>query len=251
MADPVNEAVPAAQTTDQSDASRREIGFEVRRQLLAGLSDGRVGEAIVRLSKGVSGIELDQILPDSVTRAIAADLRADQGWRMETWAFGGGSDVQAIDVNEFETMAPKARFSKNECLRKPAKDAYSLRGFLSGIVSSEASVLLSSAFGERVQFKSADVARYRRGDYLRRHCDTFDGRRFGLVWFFSDGWQSRDGGELVIEGPAGDSIVIRPRAGTVAALLFRSEYYHHVSAVRSSEWIRYSVATHFAAYGKP
>jgi len=113
-------------------------------------------------------------------------------------------------------------------------------------VSDEVRLALSGAFGQNIRFKSVDIARYAKDDYLRRHSDTFDDRRFGFVWFFSAGWSPGDGGELVIENEEGAALVVAPQQGNLAILTFRPGSFHQVAVIRSEHWTRYSIATHFA-----
>ncbi|TLF69214.1 2OG-Fe(II) oxygenase [Nocardia asteroides NBRC 15531] len=86
---------------------------------------------------------------------------------------------------------------------------------------------------------------YRAGHYLRRHSDTYEDRVFGLVFFISDSWQHRDGGQLVVEYPDGRVDVLDPEPATVVALPIAPGYWHMVAEVSDTDWVRHSVAAHF------
>lgn len=87
------------------------------------------------------------------------------------------------------------------------------------------------------------LARYRVGDFYRKHVDAFRGeanRVVSLVTYLNDGWQTADGGELVLYTEAGEVSVL-PAARTV--VLFLSEEMPH--EVRPANRERLSVAGWF------
>lgn len=225
----------------------RELGHSVRAETLDALTSSLFGDVLRQLQSGKAGLTTSSVLSAATANAILRDLEADAGWTEEHWILKPGGDVAPASRDEFESVDPVRRFSHNDCLRKPAHTSWALRGFLSALVSDEARVALSSAFGQPVRFRSADMARYTCGHYLRRHSDDFESRRFGFVWFFSPDWQLGAGGELLIESEAGDALVVPPLMASVAALAFRPSCHHQVARVKSSLWARYSVATHFAS----
>lgn len=228
----------------------RRLGLAARAEALAALTGFKIVETVRTLGCGAAGLAVEDVLSPATTSVVLADLECDGGWSEECWVLEANGDVRPVPAAEFEVAPLDCRFSRSDCLRKPAGDAYGLRGLLSAIVSNEARESLSRAFGEEVRFRSADIARYRAGHYLRRHSDTFGERRFGIVWFLSPGWSCGNGGELVIEGPAGDATVVFPRQGAIGALAIRPNCFHLVSRIRATDWVRYSIATHFGAVGK-
>lgn len=223
----------------------RQIGLRVRNEAISALTSAAISNALRSLSAGISGLAVENVLSPATANAVLRDLEGDTGWSEELWLLNG-TEVQPVSNLDFESAQPNARFSKNECLRKPAPHAWSLRGFLSAIVSNEVRESFSRAFGENVEFRSVDIARYRTGDYLRRHADNFEARRFGFVFFLSSGWLNGAGGELVIESPTGEAIVVYPLQGSIAILSFRQNCFHQVARISKSEWVRYSIAFHFS-----
>lgn len=245
----MSEVLPEADhPEDAADAAnRRRLGLAVRADVIRALTSAKLSATLHALSCGVAGLAVGDVLSCEVASAVLADLERETGWSEECWILDENADVKPVMISDFETAPPTRRFSRNECLRKPAAHAYSLRGFLSAIVSNEVRAGLSSAFGENVRFRSADMARYRIGHYLRRHSDAFESRRFGIVWFFSPGWSPSMGGELVIESPAGEVTVITPTQRSIGVLAIRPDCFHQVARVCAVEWVRYSIASHFCA----
>lgn len=222
-------------------------GIAVRAEVISALTSIRISEALHSLSSGMAAIALENVISLDVANAVLGDLEQDQGWSEECWILTENANVSIVPVSDFEIVSPALRFSRNECLRKPKAQAWNLRGLLSAIISDEAREFLSEAFGERVKFRSADIARYHTGNYLRRHSDIFEHRRFGLVWFLSSGWSLGMGGELIVESPAGEATVIHPVQRTVGILAIRPDCFHQVARTSTSSWVRYSIATHFSA----
>lgn len=225
----------------------RSRGLGVREEVLALLTGPIVAGVLQKLSQGAAIVNAEEVLTAQTCAWVLQDLCRDGGWRREFWRLDQHDDAQLVSQEGFDDVPADHRFSNNECLRVPARHSWCLRGLLSAVVSEEVRVSLSAAFGCNVRFRSADIARYTLGDYLRRHADTFENRRFGFVWFFSEGWQPGYGGELIVEGDDGAAKVIAPQKGMLVALAFRPSYFHKVAAVSSSRWARYSIATHFHA----
>lgn len=83
------------------------------------------------------------------------------------------------------------------------------------------------------------MAHYPAGTRYQRHRDRFahnPHRILSLVMYLNEGWQTSDGGELVIVDDAGCEYTIQPVAGRLA--LFRSELEHEVLLTHTS---RYSI----------
>lgn len=227
--------------------TERHHGYQARDDALAMLTTPAQLDHIATLATGaVDALRATACLQPRTCRHVLADLTRDPGWQREYWRFTNGDQVAPTSAEDFSSAAPVQRFSQNDCLRRPTSNTWALRGFLSAITSAQVEQAFSHAYGRAVRFKSADMARYRRGDYLRRHADLFDGRCFGLVWILGSGWRPGYGGELVTEAETGAAQVIAPTQGTVALLGFGPDRYHHVAQVQVDGWERYSVATHFA-----
>ncbi len=222
-------------------------GLAVRASAIGALTGSAISETIRCLGSGVAGLSVPGILTNETADAILSDLNQETDWSEECWLLDENTDVHRVSIAEFEAAPPNFRFSRNDCLRKPSSHSHNLRGFLSALVSDETREFLSSAFGEKVKFRSADIARYRNGHYLRRHSDTFEDRRFGFVWYFCSGWEPGMGGELIIESPAGVATVVHPTQGSIGALAFRKDCYHQVAHVCTTNWVRLSIASHFCA----
>jgi 2OG-Fe(II) oxygenase superfamily len=229
----------------------RDLGLLTREIVLTLVSGPALLGGIGTLSDAVAGFSLTSALDSRIVAAICSDLSTDPGWSEEHWILTPDGGVIHVENSTFLATAPVGRFSKSDCLRHPAVTSWSLRGFLSAVVSQTTKDALSRALGFPLDFASAEIARYRHGHYLRRHSDTFEDRCLGLVWFFNDSWQSGDGGELIVESQSGESICITPEPGTVASILIRPGNYHQVALVRSNKWVRYSVAVHYKVSSKP
>lgn len=236
-------------TMNQSPISgtkeHRLLGLRIREEMLGLLTGKYIEDAISALRSGDAALELSGFMPSWLTEAVLSDMKADVAWSEEYWKLGESGDVLPVSKEVFKTCCLTQRFSWNECLRKPSTTAFCLRGFLSALTDRQAAAAFSMAYGEGIRFKSADIARYRSGHYLRRHADLFDDRRFGFVWFFGKDWALGHGGELAVESPSGEAIVISPQQGTVAVLQIKADYHHQVAVNRSDEWVRYSVASHY------
>ncbi|MGH7881630.1 MAG: 2OG-Fe(II) oxygenase [Candidatus Dormibacteraceae bacterium] len=227
-------------------------GLRVRQQMIDFLTSDLLESSIRELRNSCKpGLILKGALDPELVTLIRTDLLDDPGWKQEYWLLKGTDDVLLVDSPEFDSAPPHLRFSRNACLRKPAAMSFCLRGLLSGAVSTEGRTALSQAYGERLKFVSADIAKYAQGDYLRRHSDTFSNRRLGLVWFLGDTIPPQSGGELIVESLTGESLVVEPAGGSVAVFILRESYSHLVASVHSPTWTRYSVATHYSLDGKP
>lgn len=185
-------------------------------------------------------------LPTSINwKKINQDMAADDGWGEEAW-IQKGSDVSAVAPHEFHAHDPQLRFSLSEILRKPHAEAYGLRGFLAGLRSKPVAEAMQKATGiKNIQYKAAEIARYRPGHYLRRHDDVFDGRVFATVFFLHTSWKEPYGTYLVAEKPDGRSAVVSPLPGTYALMKLTNGHYHFVTQNTSTSWDRYSIAVHW------
>lgn len=228
--------------------TNEEMGVSVRRLAIKGLTGASNLRHVKALADGdassQSTLDIDQVSLD----AVRNDLLAEQNWVLESWILDDCQNVSSVDESEFYRADPTKRFSTNYCLRKPSSTAFALRGFLSALISKEVQKGFSDAFGEPVEFKSVDIARYKNGHYLRRHADNFEDRRFGLVFFFNEGWLQGDGGELVVENECGQGISMPPKQGSVGYIAFRKDCYHQVMQL-TGDWERLSVAVHYRSAG--
>lgn len=222
------------------------LGHAVREEVIRALSSPRVTEMLVTLRPERALVWWDELLSSTTISLVANDLMSDTGWRREAWVLDDQKEAHMVDEECFRNAAPNSRFSVNQCLRQPQPESLALRGLLSGVISKTTAAVLSGATGQVLKFCGADIARYGKGDYLRRHADDFGGRRLGFVWFFAPGWQSGDGGELVVEDISGRATVVQPIAGRVAALVLAQGTHHYVCEAANEHWTRYSVATHFS-----
>ena len=97
----------------------------------------------------------------------------------------------------------------------------------------------------------AHYARYRVGDFYKRHVDAFVGqsnRKLSVVFYLNDAWTEEDGGELwVYEDEMAEEPFERvlPKRGRLVAFL--SERFPH--EVRPSHKTRHSIAAWFRVNG--
>ncbi|MFC8194177.1 2OG-Fe(II) oxygenase [Streptomyces sp. NPDC060006] len=226
----------------------RDAAIAFRGTVIGLLTSGAVAQSLARLSPGNDAPATSlPLMPESVTGTLVAELRALTTWSTERWLLTPDDDVAPCSAEEFAAADPERRFSESGCLRDIPQSALAIRAFLSALKSTEVADALSGAFGEPVSFRSADIAKYEKGHYLRRHSDTFGDRRFGFVFFLSGGWAPGDGGELVVEAPSGVTLATRPEQGRVAMLRINPGYHHGVCQIQSPTWVRYSLAAHFGA----
>ncbi len=230
-------------------AYRRPAPEQVRETLVAALTAPAVLDGVASLAddEGVCAAQLP-LLPEGVTRPLVTELAAQPGWVTECWVRTPSSRARQVTPERFLAEPPARRTVNIDNLREPSWPPL-LRGVVAGLADMRVAAAFSAAYGEPLELRSQDVARYRRRQYLRRHSDTFERRRFGLVLFLSSGWQPGHGGELVVEPPSGESVVLAPVAGRLAMLRISPGWMHHVSPVRSASWVRYSVAAHYGLAG--
>lgn len=187
-------------------------------------------------------------LPASIDiSAIRADLETQTAWEEEFWTIDNDGDVSKVAAGAFFSSSPHQRFSRSDCLRRPTKNAFAIRGLISGLRSPEVSEAFTGTcgIGPQVMFKSADIARYRHGHYLRRHDDRHDGRKFGIIFFLHADWKKEFGTRLLAEKPDGRCTVVDPVPNSIAVMRLADNHYHQVEPNFSITWSRYSLAIHF------
>jgi len=172
-------------------------------------------------------------------------MRRDLNWETERWRLDEVGGVHLVTEAQFLALPQRERFSWSDSLRKPSPDAFALRGLLSALRTDAVLQRFGTVHGSPVQYRTADIARYRPGHYLRRHDDLYDGRVFGLVFFLHDAWPACAGTRLVAEKPDGRCAVVEPLPGTVAVMRLAGEHHHQVEPNHSEGWDRYSLAVHF------
>ncbi len=222
---------------------------QVRETLVHALTAPAVLDVVASLP-GEDGTCAAQVplLPAGVTTPLAEELSGADGWATECWVRTTSSRARQVTPEQFGLATPTHRTVNIDNLREPSWPPL-LRGVVAGLGDMRVAAAFSAAYGEPLELRSQDVARYRRRQYLRRHSDTFERRRFGIVLFLSRGWEPGRGGELVVEPPSGESVVLAPVGGHLALLRISPGYMHHVSPVRSRDWVRYSIAAHYGAVG--
>lgn len=91
---------------------------------------------------------------------------------------------------------------------------------------------------------------YQAGDFYRKHLDAFRGesnRVLSLVTYLNRGWQSDQGGELVLFKPDGEEELLMVQPGFATLVLFLSEEFPH--EVRPTNRDRFAVAGWFRVNG--
>ncbi|QWB24448.1 MULTISPECIES: 2OG-Fe(II) oxygenase [Streptomyces] len=236
----------SAQTASVMDHMSRDAAIAFHGKTIDLLTAAPAREALGLLRPGSDAPATSlPLMPPDMTHPLVSELAALPTWATEHWLLTPDDNVKPCGEDEFTEAPPERRFSRSGCLRDIPRDALGIRAFISALKSTDVADAFSEAFGERVSFRSADIAKYEAGHYLRRHSDTFDDRRFGLVFFLSPGWAAGDGGELVVEAPSGAALATQPEQGRVALLRINPGYHHSVCAIRSQSWVRYSIAVHF------
>jgi hypothetical protein len=227
-----------------------------RAELISFLIQDAVATAITSIvgPSGESVVALPPLPPPTVS-TLFGELSRQRQWISERWIQGKNGTVAQVSDERFAQADPGDRLASNDCIYDVPASAPHVRMFLSAVRSDEVCSHLSAAYGEPLQCQSTDVARLWRGQYLRRHSDNHQGRRFGMVFFLSPGWQDDYGGELIVEAPSGESVVMRPRQGHIALIRISAQHQHNVCVIRSPDWTRYSIAAHYAvastATGQP
>lgn len=236
----------SAQTTFVMDHMSRDVAIAFHSKTIDMLTAAPVTEALGQLRPGSEAPATSlPLMPADMTHPLVSELAALPTWATEHWLLTPDDNVKPCSAQEFTAAAPERRFSRSGCLRDIPQSALGIRAFISALKSPKVADAFSAAFGERVSFRSADIAKYEADHYLRRHSDTFDDRRFGLVFFLSPGWAAGDGGELVVEAPSGAALATQPEQGRVALLRINPGYHHSVCRICSQSWVRYSIAVHF------
>ncbi len=231
--------------------SSKESALAVREAVISLLTSEAALETVQSFSSGETTPRPRVIgcLPDDLRQVCHSEITQITTWSEERWALRSDNSVALVDKQEFEATPASLRFSYSDSLRTGVEPALAVRGLLSGIRSRDVADAFSHAYGDKIEYKSSDVARYRDGHYLRRHADTFADRVFGVLTFLSPDWSHSHGGELVVEAPDGSVDCIAPEPGTLAMLPIRPGFQHLVSRIRTSDWVRFSVASHFSKGG--
>lgn len=227
----------------------RQAGLELRDEVISFFAGDAFAGTLHRVLHDDS-LAATVRLPSTVdSTAVLSDMQRDAGWEEERWRLDATGAVDVVTEWEFAALPYRERFSWSDTLRKPDPRAYALRGLLSALRSDDVLRRFSAVHGRRVQYRTADIARYRPGHYLRRHDDLYDGRVFGLVFFLHDAWPTSAGTRLVAEKPDGRCAVVEPLPGTVAVMRLAGEHHHQVEPNLSTNWDRYSLAVHFGQAG--
>ncbi|WP_241604062.1 2OG-Fe(II) oxygenase [Rosenbergiella nectarea] len=201
--------------------------------------------AFDKIKSGVAAVPLNSILPSEIVSEIRKNLIQESEWKREFWSLDDDKNVGLVSEDSFLNSPEDRKFSNNESLRKISESSAALIGFLSVMRSKKVEEYFTEIYGENINFCTADIARYTKGQYLRRHSDLFQNRKFGIVSFFNEEWIEGNGNEFIIEGIGGDSYVIPPKPGTAVLLNISPGYQHQVAMSLSSNWARYSVANHY------
>jgi hypothetical protein len=75
---------------------------------------------------------------------------------------------------------------------------------------------------------------YKRGDFLRRHTDNDKRKRLAFVFYLSDGWEPRFGGELIMTGPGGSLTAIESRYNSLVLFDVTADSEHYVEQIKSA-----------------
>lgn len=201
--------------------------------------------AFEQIKDGIAAVPLHSILPENIVTEIRKNLLQESEWKREFWCLDDEENVQNVSEDFFITSPDERKFSNNETLRKLSESSTALIGFLSVLKSTKVENYFSSIYEKNIKFCTSDIARYTKGQYLRRHSDLFQNRRFGIVSFFNEDWIDGNGNEFIIEGLGGDSYVIPPKPGTAVLLNISPGFQHQVAIARKHNWTRYSIAAHY------
>ena len=224
----------------------REDALRIRRHIINQITAPPVLEAIGQFGRGRehrAGVIAR--IDDGMRADLTSELLGLHTWQEEHWILNEDESVSPATEIEFVATPGTQRFSNSDSLRAAPREAMATRALMSALKSSEVGSAFSAAYGSTITFRTADIARYRLGHYLRRHSDTYEDRVFGLVFFLADGWQQAYGGQLIVEYPDGRVHVIAPDPADVVVLPIAPGYWHMVSEVTGRSWERLSVAAHF------
>lgn len=225
--------------------STKESGKSIYLETINQIKSSSVKNKILNVKNGIAGEYLAKLLREKTYNSISQDLMSDSNWKIENWTIDEAQVVKPVSDEKFKLAEPHQLFSTNFCLRNPSKLAWRLRGFLAALTAKEVLEHFSELYNEKIRFISADITQYRKGHFLRRHQDEFDGRRFGMIWYFGKGWEHGFGGELFIEDGEGRFMTVSPNIGNVSILGFSENNWHGVAENKVDNWIRLSVAAHY------
>lgn len=191
------------------------------------------------------------VLTDVLTAADAAELlgilSGHDGWQREHVILNQADWTEQVDAEAFAATPAERRFNTNERLPLERVAGAVAADRLQGLMGSKL-VLdhLSKVTGQRVIGPIMEFARYRQGDFLAEHKDTFNARVIGLVLYLSDAeWQEDFGGCLGYHNETVDTFVTLPTFNTMSVFPFRTDCAHWVSPVSKPGVTRYSVALHY------
>jgi hypothetical protein len=184
---------------------------------------------------------------------LVAALQDYANWRREYQVRNPESRrVEMTSASSFERADQKARFSRFEAVHD--EDHHLIPGlmeFMASLSQGEVARYLEQNYAVEALADQPlfDVARYRRGDFLKPHHDA-DGRRvIGFVFYLSpDEWLEGCGGEFGYRNESGEIFRIPPRHDTATLMLFRRRTRHWVEPVHGS-YTRYAIAAHYLRRG--
>ncbi|MEV6399862.1 2OG-Fe(II) oxygenase [Streptomyces sp. NPDC051907] len=237
-------------TSPVPDFLERTQYLALRSELIEFFTRRSFDDALTSVRRSKSGCVLGAPkLPGDIGRGLLDELTGTPEWVSERWLRLRNGTTVKVPHARFIRSAASTRLASNDCIYHIPADHVHLRAFFSAVRSEDVLSHFSSAYGDPLQCQSFDVARLRHGQYLRRHSDDHEGRRFGLVFFLSPGWGEGRGGELVVEAPSGQCIAVAPKQWRIALIRISEGYQHNVCVIRSKSWVRYSIAAQFAAVG--
>lgn len=193
---------------------------------------------------------LEEVVDATLAPVLGRELLASAAWQHQRWIWKEDW-VEQVDLDVFESTPTDRRLSSNDTLAlehvRASTDLRVARAFVGAVVDGSMASWLSRVTGyELAATPSCEFARYRRGEYLAAHSDTFSNRRIGMILYLNPApWEPEFGGQLGYRNERGDVSYVEPRFNTAAFIPFRTDCQHWVVPLERDEPRRLSASVHY------
>lgn len=198
---------------------------------------------------------IDHFLDRTPADMILTELERSSLWR-RLWQIsepGTDGEIRTVDEDTFRATPTRISddtsfwFSAVEVIGADDLSAMpACAALLTALNTPEFSAAMSETIGCAVQPASAvNAARYRAGDFLRAHQDTYRGWVGSLIVYLSrKPWSEGDGGRLGFRGPGGIRYTL-PTHNSACMIPIDEANSHWVEPVTSKTFSRLSFNLHF------
>jgi hypothetical protein len=232
--------VVIAQTYDQG---------RLRGWLDESMLEPRTGQALRAWFADPAGspFVLEPFLRPDRADAVAAAIARIRSWE-HAHAFANDQVSYEVPRQEWESAEPARRFFRHDIARPMTAltgepDQRTLVELLTLVASGALCRWLGTAIGTALHpLPTLEITRYHRGDFIRRHDDTFTDRVLAANLYLDGGWQPGDGGCLELVRGAESARLVEPRFNRLALIPIAVGYQHAVLPWTSDKAGRFTVS---------